>query len=264
MRPFSRTHGKPFSLSKTNFKTMHDMQNKSGHAMQLDNQQEQPKEIKILTSKLGSNGSNHEDQAWKTYSHSRTLLELLSLRQRFETRKWCATRSAGCLNNQLGHVALSDWFSSKRWLIDKTSHWQSVHSKLGWDTSARKWHRLKTRIQEQDRKTSAREDDTWLSCATPWPGCATSRPRPYLPADKVQVQNISAKNARGEDGVEQDLKIVLNTRVKGGLSSRWPRLRTPSKDQNHANNFKQNKTRHNLQFSIQSEIMQKCMQVWQE
>ena len=66
-RDFLQEHmGNHFLPSRTNFKTMHDMQHKFDHAMQLDDQQEQPKEIKILTSKLGSNGSSHKDQAWKT------------------------------------------------------------------------------------------------------------------------------------------------------------------------------------------------------
>jgi len=81
----SRTHEKPFSLSKTNFKTMHDMQNKTDHAMQLDIQQEQSKEIKILTSKLGSNGSSHKDQAWKT-TLTQELFFLLSRASLSKTR----------------------------------------------------------------------------------------------------------------------------------------------------------------------------------
>ena len=56
------------------------------------------------------------------YSYSRTLLppllELLSLKQRFETRKWFVSRSVGCLNKQFRHVALSGWFSSKK-VIDR-------------------------------------------------------------------------------------------------------------------------------------------------
>ena len=62
---FKNTWKTIFSF-QTNFKTMHDMQNKSDRAMKLDDQQAHPKEIKILTSKLGSNGSSHQDQAWKT------------------------------------------------------------------------------------------------------------------------------------------------------------------------------------------------------
>ena len=38
MRLSSRTYEKPFSFSKTNFKSMHDMQNRFDHAMQLDDQ----------------------------------------------------------------------------------------------------------------------------------------------------------------------------------------------------------------------------------
>ena len=51
---------------------MNGVQNRFDRAIQLDDEEEQQEYVRILTSKLESNGSSSNDQAWKSPSLAQT------------------------------------------------------------------------------------------------------------------------------------------------------------------------------------------------